>query len=161
MELALQNVNDIPEAELIDTLRDCILVHFAMRKGDGSTMDVDHAQRSLNTPLSLDRMVSLLVGYPVSGPPFRMALRETLSNAEEITAVLEVLATWVQAWGEKEAVVPVNDRVGEHGLMKRASKAAKRDGKERGLPRLDLVSLFSSPFRCTYTNLVLPGRIIP
>ena len=172
MELALQNVNDIPEAELIDALRDCILAHFAMRKGDKSTMNVDHAHRSPNTPLSLVRMVALLVGYPVSGPPFRVALREILSNAEEITAVLEVLSTWVQAWGEKGAMIHVDDEINERDLMRRASKAAKSEGNEGGLPRLDLVSFVFITFLCVhplvsctffklFTYLVLPGRIVP
>lgn len=166
----MQNVNDIPEAGLIDTLRDCISAHFAMRKGDGSTMDVDDVRRSSGTPLSLDRMVSLLVRYPVSSPPFRVALRDILSNAEEITAVLRVLARWVKAWGEKGAMIRVDGETNEQDLMKRASKVAKKEGNEGGLPRLDLVSLLSSPrptllFRAPsttgFTHLVLPGRVVP
>jgi len=126
----MQNVNDIPEAELIDTLRGCISAHFAMQKGDKSTMDVYHVQRSSRASLPLDRMLSLLVGYPVSGPPFRVALRDILSNAEEITAILKVLATWVKAWGEED----------ERDLMRRAWKAAESEGKKVALPRLDMVS---------------------
>ncbi len=136
----MQKVNDIPEPDLIDTLRDCISAHLAMRKGDGSTMDVDHVQRSSRTPLSLDRMVALLVGYPVSAPPFRVALRDILSNAEEITAVLKVLATWVKAWGEKGTTIRIDGQINERYLMKRASKVAKSEGNKRDLPRLDLVS---------------------
>lgn len=147
MELALQNANDIPEADLIDTLRCSISAHFATRKGDRSTIDVDHAP---NTPLALDRMVSLIVGYPVSGPPFRVALREVLSNAEEITAVLEVLATWVKAWGSKGAMIHVDDEISERDLMRRASKVAKNEGKQGGLPRLDLVSLVLTTVLCTH-----------
>jgi hypothetical protein len=152
----MQNVNDIPEAELIDTLRECISAHFTMRKGDGSTMDVDHVQRSSRTPLSLDRMVSLLVKYPVSGPPFRVALRDILSNAEEVTAVLEVLATWVKAWGEKGPSMRVDGETNEQDLMKRASKAAKSEGKEGGLPRLDLVSI---AFISSHVSCILFKRL--
>ena len=166
----MQKVNDIPEAELIDTLRDCILAHLAMRKGDGSTMDVDHVQRSSRTPLSLDRMVYLLVGYPVSAPPFRVALRDTLSNAGEITAVLKVLATWVKAWGEMGAIIRVD--INERDQMKKASKVAKSEGNKGGLPRLDLVSFafissplptlfFTHPLRMSLPIWFLPGRGVP
>ena len=166
MELALRNVNDIPEAELIDTLRDCISAHFAMRRGDKSTMDADHAHRSPTTPLSLDRMVSLLVRYPVSGPPFRVALREILSKAEEIAAILEVLSTWVQAWGEKGAMIHVDDEINQRDLMRRVSKVAKSVGNEGGLPRLDLVSFVIITVLCIYplqvfAYLVLPDRVVP
>jgi hypothetical protein len=165
VELAMQNVNDIPEADLIDILRDCILEHVATQKGDRSAMDVDHTQRSPRTPLSLDCMVSLLVRYPVSGPPFRVALRDILSNAEEITAVLKVLATWVKAWGEKGAIIRVDGAVNEQDLIKRASKVAKSEGNEGGLPRLDLVGSTYPLVSCTlckkFTHLVLPGRVVP
>ena len=164
----MQKVNDIPEAELIDTLRECILAHLATRKGDGSIMDVDHVQRGSNTPLPLDRMVYLLVGYPVSAPPFRVALRDILSNAEEITAVLKVLATWVKACGEKGAVIRVDGESNELDQTKRASKVAKSEGNKGGLPRLDLVSFafihhlyFYAPSGKELTHLVLPGRSIP
>jgi len=167
VELAMQSVNDIPEAELIDILRDCISAQVAMREGDGSTMDVDHAPRPSRTPLSLDRMLSLLVGYPVSGPPFRVALRDILSNAEAITAVLKVLATWVKAWGEKGAMIRVDGATNERDLMKRASKVAKSEGNEGGLPRLDLVSFafITSTYLPVaakgFTHLVLPDRVVP
>jgi hypothetical protein len=162
VELALRNVNDIPEAELIDTLRDCISAHVAEQKGDRPTMDVDRPQRSPNTPLSLDRMLSLLVRYPVSGPPFRLALREILSNAEEITVVLRVLATWVAAWGEEGAMTHVDNKINTQGLT-RASKGAESEGEEGCLPRLDLVRVACT---CLFLRkdlpiLVLPGRVVP
>lgn len=145
VELAMQNVHDIPEADLIDTLRDCISAHLAMQKEDGPTMDVDPVQQSSRTPLSLERMVSLLVGYPVSAPPFRVALRDILSNAEEITAVLKVLVTWVKAWGENGAIIRTNGETNERDLMKRGSKSG---GNKGALLPLDLVSF--TFITCTY-----------
>ena len=172
VKLAFQNVNDIPEAELVDTLRGCILAHFVMRRGDEPTMDTDHTHRSPTMPLSLSSMVSLLVRYPVSGPPFRVALREILSKAEEITAVLEVLSTWVQAWGEKGAMIHIDDGITERDLIRRVSKAAKSEGNEGGLPRLDLVCFVFITFSCAHSlvsctlskvfaDLVLQGRVVP
>ncbi|RDB20161.1 hypothetical protein Hypma_012958 [Hypsizygus marmoreus] len=101
IELALSNVLDLSEAEILDCLYSVVVKH---RQNDiASLNDADAMQVDTVSDLpSLPAFLSLCVTYSTSPPALRLAIRNSLKEAEDILAVLNVLADWITKWSKRE-----------------------------------------------------------
>lgn len=89
---ALQHVPDIPEDEIIATIRD-LLIPFHT---DASTAPTDPMQTPLTNPPTLQNGLAHIIAYPTSPAPLRLALRAHLRDAEDLVHVLKVLDAWLK-----------------------------------------------------------------
>lgn len=51
---------------------------------------------------SLATYLAVCVNYPISFAPLRVAIKERLSDTEELIQVLETLDRWIEEWAERE-----------------------------------------------------------
>ncbi|TFK43898.1 hypothetical protein BDQ12DRAFT_623122 [Crucibulum laeve] len=147
IELALRNVLDITEVELVDCLRIVIRKHLLRAAAsDPTSMDVDSTPKGATQEiLSLPSFLALCITYPTSLPPLRVALRSLL--AEELTLLIEVSERWVTRWVDRGMkLLPSEKEVqkNEHGVMvlgdPKKDKKVKESNEE--LPPLDKVTIF-------------------
>ncbi|CAE6396633.1 unnamed protein product [Rhizoctonia solani] len=83
---ALQHVPDIPEDEIVATVRDLLIPLHT--EGVSSP-------RLLNTP-PLQNALAHVLAYPTSSTPLRLALRTHLRDGEDLVHVLKVLDGWLK-----------------------------------------------------------------
>ncbi|KAH9482205.1 hypothetical protein JR316_0004300 [Psilocybe cubensis] len=114
IELAFYTVLDLTESEIVETLFAVVHVHHSSVAPSSSTattkpatedaMDVDpptspqkttQKPASYNTVPSLPVTLALLASYPTSRGPLLVAFRRYFVDAADITALLQVLETWV------------------------------------------------------------------
>ncbi|KAF4619578.1 hypothetical protein D9613_004793 [Agrocybe pediades] len=112
IELAFENVLDISEAEIVDTLLTVVRRHRSTKsvaaaapKADDA-MDVDTPAAAGNTNSSVTALpvfLNLMATYPTSHGPLLLALRKYLKDAEDVTVILQVLDGWVVKKMHEEA----------------------------------------------------------
>lgn len=78
---------------------------------------------------TLTTYLSLCVQYSTSPAPLRVAIKEKLSDAVQLMAVLETLDGWIEQWSEREQTP------GKRGF----------EGDKDGLPPLEKVKCLFSP----------------
>ncbi|KAG8688507.1 hypothetical protein FRC11_005316, partial [Ceratobasidium sp. 423] len=83
---ALQHVPDIPEDEIVATIRD-LLIPLHPEGASPSPL--------LNAP-PLQNALAHVLAYPTSPTPLRLALRTQLRDAEDLVHVLQVLDGWLK-----------------------------------------------------------------
>ncbi|KAJ1308334.1 hypothetical protein OPQ81_004044 [Rhizoctonia solani] len=83
---ALQYVPDIPEDEIVATIRD-LLIPLHPEGASSSPL--------LNTP-PVQNALAHVLAYPTSPTPLRLALRTHLRDAEDLVHVLKVIDGWLQ-----------------------------------------------------------------
>ncbi|CAE6422526.1 unnamed protein product [Rhizoctonia solani] len=83
---ALQHVPDIPEDEIVATIRD-LLIPLHPEGTSPSPL--------LNTP-PLQNALAHVLAYPTSPTPLRLALRTHLRDSEDLVHVLKVLDAWLK-----------------------------------------------------------------
>ncbi|CAE6365977.1 unnamed protein product [Rhizoctonia solani] len=83
---ALQHVPDIPEDEIVATIRDLLIPLHP----EGSS-----SPRLLNTP-PLQNALAHVLAYPTSPTPLRLALKMHLRDGEDLVHVLKVLDGWLK-----------------------------------------------------------------
>ncbi|KAF8759526.1 MoeA C-terminal region (domain IV) [Rhizoctonia solani] len=83
---ALQHVPDIPEDEIVATIRD-LLIPFHPEESS--------PPRLMNTP-PLQNALAHVLAYPTSPTPLRLALRTHLRDGEDLVHVLKVLDGWLK-----------------------------------------------------------------
>ncbi|KZV76037.1 hypothetical protein PENSPDRAFT_646585 [Peniophora sp. CONT] len=106
LQLALKTVIDIPESDFLAALRPVVVAHVKSSTGDDE-MQVDG---SLSPP-ALAPFLALVVAYPTSPAPLRLAIRRHLSAPENVVAVLEVLDGWLdQTFGSERPLFISEDK---------------------------------------------------
>ncbi|TFY66636.1 hypothetical protein EVG20_g4452 [Dentipellis fragilis] len=105
VQLALQNVIDIPEQEVISLLNTVVTIHRRDKNADANSMQVDSVPSDCP---SVPAILSLVVTYPTSSVPMRLAIRDRLSDAENIVGVLEVLEGWIATWSKQDMSLALN-----------------------------------------------------
>ncbi|EJD53658.1 hypothetical protein AURDEDRAFT_180088 [Auricularia subglabra TFB-10046 SS5] len=93
--LTQKSVPDVPETELLRLLK--VVMAGPQKTKDKDAMDVDSGAHLGKMP-QLPTFLSLCVSYPTSSQALRSAMREYLTQAEDIMTVLTVLDTWVGNW---------------------------------------------------------------
>ncbi|CAE6471168.1 unnamed protein product [Rhizoctonia solani] len=83
---ALQHVPDIPEDEIVATIRDLLI---PLHPEGTSSSPI------LNTP-PLQNALAHILAYPTSPTPLRLALRTHLRDGEDLVHVLKVLDAWLK-----------------------------------------------------------------
>lgn len=99
IELALENVIDLSEAEIMESLQSVVARHHSNVAQDDNVMEVD----SVTDVSSLPLFLSLCVSYTTTPPALRSAIRRSLKEAEDICAVLRVLENWIKQWSNRES----------------------------------------------------------
>lgn len=113
--LALKTVIDVPESDVISLLHSSAVVARQMRSDD-SAMQVDAAADSSIPPLP--SVLSLCTTYTISAPALRLAIRQHLSDAAELTVILHVLSEWIDAWcAEDVSLLPERTKKDLHGAL--------------------------------------------
>jgi len=107
----------------------------------GRTFATDGAMQIDSAPSDLPSLPSFLspcVSYATSPAPLRLAIRQHLSDAEDLTCVLEILSAWVaQSHSLTIELLPTDVVKNAGGVMVAQPRATKRpDG-----PPLDKVSV--------------------
>lgn len=117
--LALQNVKDIPEVDIVTCLHYIIAVYQPRNTTNQNVMDVDTGSAALKPP-TLAQFLVLCVKYDSSTAALRLAFRQKLCDAEDVLAVLEVLEQWMLRWSQKAsklAVASKQTKKNEHGVV--------------------------------------------
>ncbi|KDQ29589.1 hypothetical protein PLEOSDRAFT_1103600 [Pleurotus ostreatus PC15] len=93
IELALQKVVDLSEAETIVCLKDVVMHHRRQLQSsqDSEGMQVD----SIQVIPSLPAFLSLCVQYPMTPSTLRIAIREQFTDEDTICCVLETIQLWL------------------------------------------------------------------
>ncbi|KAH9938085.1 uncharacterized protein B0H18DRAFT_1112274 [Fomitopsis serialis] len=131
--LAMSNVIDLPESDIISLLAKVVAHH---RQSNPDAMQVD----SPSSPPALPAFLALCVTYSTSPGPLRVALRKHLPDAEAVVCVLEVLDSWVGQWSEEElSLVPEKVKKDAHG----AYVAVYAEESTPEMPPLDKILLFT------------------
>lgn len=117
MMLALKTVVDIPEADVISFLHASASASL-QKQADDNAMQVDTAAPADGAVPALPAVLALCTTYTMSAPALRLALRQHLPGAAELTAVLEVLAGWVAAWCDADVpLLPERTKKDAHGAL--------------------------------------------
>ena len=104
MVLALKTVIDVPEDDVV------LLLHAsaaAARKktSDDNAMQVD-APADSSIP-ALPSVLALCVTYTMSAPALRLAIRQHISDAGELTLILQILKQWIDTWCEEDVSLQI------------------------------------------------------
>jgi len=118
--LALRFVADIPESQTIQLLSDITQQH---RSG----LDVMEVDSHMPAPIDF---LPLLVNYRMSASAACLALKTFLSDARDLTCILDILNGWLLQWNENGS-----DLVG-------CTDETAEDGETITLPRLDSITIF-------------------
>ena len=89
--MALTNVTDLPESDLISLLSQVVTAHQEASEGDENVMEVDIA----SSPPSLSAFLAQCVLYPATPAQQRSALRRHLPDAAAVLPVLQILDNWI------------------------------------------------------------------
>lgn len=95
-----------------------------------------------HSPLPTRQLLGHIMSYPTSAPSLRLALRQYLTDMEDVTALLDLIDEMSKRSVGKSLNITLAD----------LSKTGKDPNKEKGMgkggiPRLDLVSTISHRFR--------------
>jgi len=93
ISLSFDAVLDLPETEIVDLLQSVVAQHR-----QSATNSTDDAMQIDPVPSDLPSLPSFLsscVSYATSPAPLRLAIRQHLSDAEDLACVLEILSGWV------------------------------------------------------------------
>ncbi|KAF8076806.1 hypothetical protein FPV67DRAFT_1472732 [Lyophyllum atratum] len=141
IEMALANVTDLSEAEVMETLHLIVVRHRQNEKvasqGDNA-MDVD----ALSDLPSLPSFLTSCVTYTTTPPALRSAIRLYFKEAEDSLAVLKVLGNWIKQWSKRNVrLLPSKKDISknEHGVL--IMKERERDVSSE-LPPLSNVLTF-------------------
>ncbi|GJE84877.1 hypothetical protein PsYK624_009530 [Phanerochaete sordida] len=136
MMLALKTVIDVPESDVAVLLQSSAAA-ARRTQSDENAMQVDAAADS-SVP-ALSSVLALCTTYTMSAPALRLAIRQHLSDAAELTAVLQVLHQWINTWcAEDVALLPERTKKDLHGAL-----VPVLEQKQKGtLPPLDKVLAF-------------------
>ncbi|EJF62319.1 hypothetical protein DICSQDRAFT_58264 [Dichomitus squalens LYAD-421 SS1] len=103
--LAMRNVTDLPENDIIALLSRVVKAHTS--SNDDNAMQVDSAA-STTTP-AIPTFLAQCVVYPFTPALQRTAIRKHLSDATSLTPVLEVLDGWIVQRTADDALLSVSD----------------------------------------------------
>jgi hypothetical protein len=134
MELALKNVQDVSEADVMQVLK-AVVTHHRDSEADANAMQIDSVPTDIPP---LPNFLLLCVSYKMSPRAMQLAMRQHLRDAADIVCVLEVLENWLSVWGTKDVpLLPDENNVkklgGVYVLM-------PSEDKESDLPSLEKVS---------------------
>lgn len=133
MVLAMKTVIDIAEGEVMSLLHDSAAA-ARQKTADENAMQVD-ASADPSVP-SLSSVLSLCVTYTMSAPALRLAIRQNLSDAAELTIVLLVLKEWIDAWCVEDVqLLPERTKKDLHGAL----VAVIEEKQKAALPPLEKV----------------------
>ena len=125
----METVCDLTETDIISVLHKVAVAHLKHTKSTSSpdvdAMQVDPSPAQTQDTPSLEEYLSRCVSYDTSASSLRLALRKNLGEVEEIVAVLRVLESWMEKWGEAE------DKIGVF-----AASSTSKDGPTEQLPEL-------------------------
>ncbi|KIP07738.1 hypothetical protein PHLGIDRAFT_127500 [Phlebiopsis gigantea 11061_1 CR5-6] len=135
--LSLKTVMDIPEADVIGLLHTSISAP-RQKQADDNAMQVDATTPDTFVP-SLQTVLALCVTYTMSAPALRLAIRQHLPDAAELTVVLQALHEMVNAWCDEDVLLlPDRTKKDPHGAL-----VPVIEEKQKGaLPPLDKVLVF-------------------
>lgn len=130
MTLAIDNVIDIPETDLISVLKLAIASH--RQRGSGDAMQVDSPSEGVPP---LFNVLASCVRCPSSPAALRTAIHAQLSDAEDVCCVLEILDGWMVIWASMDAqLLPANVSKDSQGVLE-----AVLSPNDVGIPPLDKV----------------------
>ncbi|KAL4247039.1 Nucleolar protein 11 [Abortiporus biennis] len=112
--LAMKTVIDIPEEDIV------LILHEASRDSSANPSDDAMQIDSPSTQPSLERVLSSCVEYPISTPPFRLAIHRQIREADEVDRILQVLLTWVDQWyseDQESHLLPEKVIKNSHGVL--------------------------------------------
>ncbi|KAH9948785.1 hypothetical protein B0H21DRAFT_777679 [Amylocystis lapponica] len=92
--MALIAVIDIPEDDMVLSLRIAIVHHHQTHAAADDSMQVDPAPSASDLP-SLHDLLALCISYPSSPGALRVALRTHLPDAVDLVPILAILDRWV------------------------------------------------------------------
>lgn len=101
MAQAFDTVSDLPESDILLPLPQIIRSQNPTHSSSNA-MEVD-SSTDPGMP-SLAVYLAACVRYTTSAAPLRLAVKEKLSDAEELMSVLEILNTWIEEWAGKEQI---------------------------------------------------------
>jgi hypothetical protein len=137
IELALRNVVDVPESDVISLLK---LAVDASRQSATHEMDVDITS-TVSSPTAIPSLPTILAActnYTTSPAALRLAFNEKLGEAEDVVAVMGVLDSWMETWHDRP--VPLGPSISE--LRKNEQGiyiSTESTTDEGGLPSMDKV----------------------
>lgn len=96
-------------------------------------------------PPSVENFLSYILVYPTSQAPLRRAVRECLSDIDDLMTVLHILDTWAELWAKREKTVVLGEvtlnRLGVPVVIPAPDEKLVRT-KTGLLPAMDSVSSF-------------------
>jgi hypothetical protein len=131
---------------MISVLHRVAVAHLKRTKStsspDADVMQVDPAPAQTQDIPSLEEYLGRCISYDTSASALRLALRKNLGEVEEVSAVLQVLESWMRKWGEAED---------EFGIFP-ASSSGSEDVPARQLPELSKVFMFTGNVEMCLTD---------
>lgn len=114
---------DLKETDTLRTLLAVVKFH-RKRTGDPNAMAVDSPNPAQVS--TLPSFLATVVDYPASLVGWRNAIRQYLSDVEDLVSVLTVIDDWVAAWVEKDADLELGEvKPNEHGIPVPVQKPRK------------------------------------
>ncbi|KAG9077500.1 hypothetical protein FS749_010605 [Ceratobasidium sp. UAMH 11750] len=148
---ALQHVSDIPEDEIVATIRDLLIPAN------------DSSNPLTNAPTLQNGLVHLLA-YPTSPAPLRLALRAHLQDAEDIERVLKVIDAWLKrglqfdVW-ELDGLQSVPGKPGKGKNVGVSASSGRKKVKGAGtIPALEHILTFTQALLDTHFLTLLQHR---
>ncbi|KAF9461998.1 hypothetical protein BDZ94DRAFT_1262189 [Collybia nuda] len=151
IELALKNVIDITETELMQCLQ---LVVARYRQNDSKEADAMEIDSVSDLP-TLPAFLASCVTYPTSPAILRSALRHSFNDPADIVAILKVLNTWVNQWGKRDIrLLPSKKDVikNEHGVL--VLKAKEKEVHRDLPPLLKILSFLQTLLDASFLALL-------
>lgn len=133
--LSLKTVIDVPETDVVSLLHSSAAA-ARQKHADDSVMQID-ATADSSVP-ALTSVLSLCTMYTMSAPALRLAIRQHLSDAAELTAILQMLNEWIDTWcAEDVALLPERTKKDLHGAL----IAVLEEKEKSALPPLEKVRM--------------------
>lgn len=165
MELAFETVLDLSESEVVESLLAVVRRHRSTKPVTATTgddaMEVDPPAAASNSVTTLPVFLNLVASYPTSRGPLLLAFRKYLQDAEDLTAIIQVLDSWVMKRIHEEAkLLPAKKDIKktEQGVWVVVGRKSDKK-KKTHIPCLEKVSLLTR-FQSALLTHILSFQIV-
>lgn len=114
---------DLSETDVLRTLHAVVKYH-QKRANDSNAMAVDGPNPAQVS--TLPSFLAVVIDYPASPVGWRKAIRQYLSDVDDLMSVLTVIDDWVTAWVEKDTDLELGEvKLNEYGTPVPVPKTRK------------------------------------
>ncbi|KAF9036808.1 hypothetical protein BJ165DRAFT_609969 [Panaeolus papilionaceus] len=145
IEMAFQNVNDLSENEIIETLQAVVSHHSPSNSNDEDTMQVDSVLPGSSVP-PLVTFLNILIHYPTSRVQLTQMVKKYLKEAADLTNILKVLDGWFVRWSKMNVKLLATKKElkkNEQGVWVVVGRKGDKHKKMYDMPSLEKIIEFT------------------